>query len=94
MIKLPNWIDPEVWKAFEEMRKKTRKPLTDYARKLAFKRLEHIYKEHGHHPDDVLEQSILNAWQGLWPISQGRQSRRDEEVRREARVGTGPVVRH
>lgn len=94
MIKLPEWIDPEIWRAFEEMRKKVRKPLTDYARKLAISKLEQIYREHGHHPSDVLEQSILNGWQGLWPVSQTRENRKDEEVRKESRVGAGPVVHH
>ena len=94
MIKLPDWIEASTWKDFEEMRKAMRKPLTDAARKLAVKKLEHIYREHGHHPTEVLEQSILNGWQGLWPVCQSRVGRRDEELRKELRTGSGPMVRH
>lgn len=92
MFDLPEWVDTETWKDFEQMRKKIRKPLTDAARRLAIKKLVQLYRE-GHDPKDVLEQSILNAWQGLWPICQGRGDRRDEELRKEIHVGTGPVVR-
>jgi hypothetical protein len=94
VIELPDWIDPQTWDDFEEMRRKMRKPLTDAARRLAIKRLLFLYREHRNDPQEVLEQSILNSWQGLWPISQGFGRRQeDEAVRRELRVGTGPQVR-
>lgn len=89
MIDLPSWIDAQTWADFEEMRRKVRKPLTDGARRLAVKRLLALYAE-GHDPTEVLEQSILNAWQGLWPISVSRQKVRDDAVSRELRVGSGP----
>lgn len=91
---LPEWIDPETWRDFEDMRQKIRKPLTDAARRLAVRRLLEIWNEYGHHPQMVLEQSILNAWQGIWPLSKGRVDRvdrREEELQKELRVGAGPV---
>lgn len=90
-FQLPDWIDAETWRDFEDMRLKIRKPLTDAARRLAVRRLIEIWNEHGHHPQMVLEQSILNAWQGIWPLAQSRMDRRDEELRKELRVGAGPV---
>src|ERR1035437_6183847 len=89
MIELPEWIDKSTWADFEDMRMSIKKPLRDPARRLAVKRLLALYAE-GNDPQAVLEQSILNAWQGLWPVCQGRRGRRDEEVRREVSVGAGP----
>lgn len=92
MIDLPKWIDPETWQAFEEMRKKQRRPMTDFARKLAVKKLLRLW-ELGSDPTEVLEQSIMCGYQGLWPVHSGRMDRRDEELRRELNAGTGPQVR-
>jgi hypothetical protein len=92
MIELPKWIDKEIWNGWEESRKKMRKPLTDYARKLAVKKLLEIYRATGDHPADVLEQSILCGYQGLFPVHQGRSGQRDDELRKELRAGQGPVT--
>lgn len=88
---IPEWIDPETWQDYEQMRLKIKKPMTDAARRLAVRRLMEIWNEHGHAPQAVLEQSILNAWQGIWPLAQSRTDRRDEELRKALRVGAGPV---
>lgn len=90
MIEIPDWLDAQTWQDFEDMRRKLRKPLTDAARRLAIRKLESLYREYGHRPKDVLEQSILNGWQSLWPLCQGRRDRRDEEWRRELNAGNGP----
>lgn len=86
-FRLPDWIDPDTWKDYEQMRLKIKKPMTDAARKLAIRRLVEIYNEHGHPPQAVLEQSILNAWQGIWPLSMSKRDQRDEETRKELNVG-------
>ena len=92
MIDLPEWVSPEVWKAFEEMRKLRKKPMTDYARQKIVNRLLAIFQETGDHPDDILDQSTVNAWQGVWPIKKSFEETKDEIVRKEARAGTGPVI--
>lgn len=49
------------------MRKKIRKPMTDKARELMFRKLEAL--ESGGHPHtQVLEQSIRNSWQDVFPL--------------------------
>lgn len=63
----PEWIPQEAFEAFIEMRKKMRKPMTAYAVKLAIKTLDRLRQE-GHDPQAVLDQSIMNSWQGLFPI--------------------------
>jgi len=63
-IRVPDEIRPEVWDAYEEMRKKIRKPMTVYAKKLIIKKLLTMSDD----PNEVLEQSIMNAWQGVFPL--------------------------
>jgi hypothetical protein len=73
---LPAWVPVEAWKAYEEMRKKIKRPLTKYAKSLAIKRLNTLRKE-GHDPGEVLDQSIFNSWQGLFPISDSTSKQED-----------------
>lgn len=63
----PEWIPQDAFEEFMVMRKKIRKPLTDYAVQLAIRTLDRLRSE-GHDPRAVLEQSILNSWQGLFPV--------------------------
>lgn len=64
---LPDWIPKETWQAFEEMRRKIRKNMTDHAKELAVKDLASL-KADGHDPKAVLDQSIMNSWQALYPL--------------------------
>ena len=57
----------EALKAFEEMRRKIRKPLTDRAKQLVLKKLKDLA------PDEetqieILNQSVMNSWQGVFPL--------------------------
>lgn len=63
---LPDWIPTEQWQAYVEMRQKIRKPLTDYAKRLAVMKLKN-YQEQGHPAAQVLMQSAFNGWAGLFP---------------------------
>ncbi len=64
---LPDWIDVEAWEGYEEMRRKIRKPMTDRARTLAVRELEKL-KAAGNDPNEVLDQSTLHSWQGLFEL--------------------------
>jgi hypothetical protein len=90
---LPDWIDPLIWSEYLEMRKNIRKPATEYAQKLAIRKLEQIWSEKGQHPSDVLENCILCSWQGIYPIPERFEDRKAEELNRELRAGAGPVTR-
>lgn len=57
----------KVWPDFEEHRKKLRKPMTDKARVLIVKKLESLQNQ-GHDPIAVLEQSIRQGWQDVFPL--------------------------
>ena len=65
MIALPGYVDPEVWTAFEEMRRLIKKPMTDYARKLIVYELQRI-KDAGYCPNESLKQSIKCNWQDVF----------------------------
>jgi hypothetical protein len=85
LLILPDWIPVETWKAYVEMRRTIKKPLGAFAAKLAIGKLAALMAE-GNQPSLVLEQSIFNCWQGLYPIQQ--QSGRpdfEEENRRVIR---------
>jgi hypothetical protein len=66
----PEWMPIDAWHAFVTMRNKIKKPLTDDAIHLAVVRLGKLRGE-GHDPKSVLEQSVLNCWQGLFEIKGG-----------------------
>lgn len=67
---LPDWIPVDSWKAYLAMRKQIKKPLTVDGFPLAIKKLENL-KSGGHPPQLVLEQSVMNSWQGLFEIKSG-----------------------
>jgi hypothetical protein len=64
---LPDWLPKEQWADFLEMRVKIRKPLTEKAKLLAINKLKEL-AETGNDPGDVLNQSTLSAWLGLFPL--------------------------
>jgi uncharacterized protein YdaU (DUF1376 family) len=66
-LELPDWIPEDAWTAFVAMRKKIKAPLTDDAVRLAIDKLAKLMQA-GHRPREVLEQSTLNSWRGLFEI--------------------------
>jgi hypothetical protein len=64
---IPNWINSKIWADFVEMRKRNRKPLTGAAIRLTISALDKL-RAQGHNPDAVLNQSIQNSWQGVFPL--------------------------
>lgn len=83
---LPDWLDAELWAEFVKHRKALKKPMTDYAQALAFKILER-FRNAGHEPRGVIEQSIFNGWQGLFEPRQQTGNRQQAQERRNAQVG-------
>src|SRR3990167_1215148 len=65
---LPSWIPEKVFNEYVLMRKSLKKPLnTDYTIELAIGKVEELKKD-GYSPEDVLNQSILNSYIGLFPV--------------------------
>lgn len=67
-FKIPDGIDENIWDNFEEMRKDKKKKLTDNSRKLIISQLKKINQETEQCPNDILNQSIMNCWTGVFPI--------------------------
>ena len=67
---LPDGICKDTWKEFEHMRNKKKKPMTDRARSLIIEKLITINQSNGQCPNEILNQSILNCWTGVFPINQ------------------------
>ena len=61
-------ISLEVWEGYREMRKKMRKPLTDRAEQLAIKKAVSLSVKCGCTPDDIIDQSTMNGWLGLFEL--------------------------
>lgn len=65
---LPDWVPLDAWKGYVEMRASIKKPLrTDRQRQLAVSKLDELRGE-GNEPEAVLNQSVMNSWQGLFPL--------------------------
>lgn len=69
-ILLPDWLPKQDWQDWLAMRKKIGKSPTDRALKLAIGELLK-FKESGHDPGKILQQSIMNNWAGLFEIKKG-----------------------
>ena len=53
---------------FEEMRKSIKKPMTDVARKRLIRELQKLAGENVQQMIQILDQSILNSWAGVYPL--------------------------
>lgn len=68
---LPDWIPLETWNAFLDMRKRIKKPATDFAKKLIIGKLEK-FKTNGQDVVAVLEKSITSGWQDVFEIKENK----------------------
>jgi len=66
-VVLPDWMPLETWAAYLSMRKKIKKPATDYAMKLLVDKLAK-FKANGQDVQKVLEKSITAGWQDVFEI--------------------------
>ncbi len=70
-IQYPDWLPIKPFNDFKAKRRELKKPLTGKAEELAIGVLLKL-KESGNDPQAVLEQSIMNSWQGLFEIKNNR----------------------
>jgi hypothetical protein len=90
-IEIPDWVPSGPWNAFLEMRKDIKAPLTEKAMVMAINTLDRLRKT-GSEPVEVLNQSTMRSWRGLFEVknggngngkANGRQSQSVQEVLRE-----------
>lgn len=68
---LPAWVPKKAWKDYLDMRQRIRKAMTDRAKELAVRELQRLVGL-GESAEKILEQSVMNSWQGLFPIQVSR----------------------
>jgi uncharacterized protein YdaU (DUF1376 family) len=64
---LPDWVPVDDWRAFDEHRRKAKKPMTERAKQLVVVELEKLRKA-GHAPGPVLQQSVRRGWLDVFPL--------------------------
>jgi hypothetical protein len=64
---LPAWLDVETWQAYGRFRSEIKKPMTLEIEKYALKTLARL-RAQGCDPTEVIEQSIVSGWTGLFPV--------------------------
>ena len=81
---LPEWIPAEDWQAFEEMRRKIKHALSDHQRQLIIDKLMLLEAE-GCDPVQVLRESTMNEWRGVFPQREGNHGRVLKTAREQAK---------
>ena len=66
---LPDWIDPEAWAGYEEMRKEKKKVPTARARALVVKELDRL-RAAGNDPNACLNQSTRSQWTDVYALKE------------------------
>jgi hypothetical protein len=95
----PGWIPSEAWGQFVGMRKAKgkRAPFTDAARDGIVRELRGLMDQ-GHDPGEVLRQSVINGWSGVFPLkprphAQGKQGALEARNRAVAEAWMPPELR-
>jgi len=71
---VPEAIQSE-WDAFIDMRKAIKKPMTEKAMELAIKKLNELAPNDFEKQRQILNQSVFNGWQGLFPLKKSTDER-------------------
>jgi uncharacterized protein YdaU (DUF1376 family) len=71
---LPVWLQPTAWDDFKSHRKAIKATLTPRAETLAINELEKLRRD-GHDPTEVIQQSILRGWKGLFALNTQTQTK-------------------
>lgn len=78
-------LDPKAWSAWENYRRQIGKPLKPVSIPAAMRKLASF----GHEQLDVVEQSVANGWQGLFPIKRTTDRRPDNSAPGRVRAANG-----
>lgn len=70
-VEIPEWIQPEAWEAYLDMRAKIKKPPTNRALVLVIKTLTEL-KGKGVDPNAVINQSVVHNWIDVYDLKDGQ----------------------
>jgi phage replication O-like protein O len=68
---IPEWIPKNTFQEYLEMRRKIRKPLLEKSFSRFFSALKKLCDTTTASPEQILDQSIINSWQGIFPLKIG-----------------------
>jgi len=75
-LDFPSWLSVDVWESFVDMRKSIKKPMTDRAIKMIWKKLEKFGIDLH---EKILERSIVNNWQDVFPLQKNKSKSWDDK---------------
>jgi DNA-binding MarR family transcriptional regulator len=78
-FELPTWLNKADWEEFKQFRKEMKLPLSLLAEKRALTTLIKL-KEQGNDPEEVINQSIINNWKGLFPLTEKQKMSAKKEM--------------
>ena len=78
-MELPDWIDPEAWADWIEMRQEKRYPCTERVFRAAVRTLKR-FEDEGHDANAVLDRAITGGWQGLFTHEVTKRTKRRTTV--------------
>jgi len=79
----PIWMPAETWMAYIEMRREKKAKITPKAALIIFKKLA-AWMELGMDPREVLEQSIMNGWTGIFELKKNSGGKNERLTAEEA----------
>ncbi|HGG1079083.1 TPA: replication protein [Klebsiella quasipneumoniae] len=77
-IQLPDWLSAEIWSSWVAYRRDLKKPIKSQQTVTQAINLLDRCRLNGYSPDEIINQSIANGWQGLFEPKVARQQRRQE----------------
>ncbi len=76
--KLPDWLSSSVWGAWVEYRRDLKKPIKSQQTVAQAINLLERCKNNGYQPEEIINNSIANGWQGLFEPKTGKQQQKPQ----------------
>lgn len=77
-VQLPDWLSEEIWSSWVAYRRDLKKPIKSQQTVTQAINLLDRCRQNGYSPDEIINQSIANGWQGLFEPKGSRPQRRQE----------------
>ena len=77
-VQLPDWLSAEIWSSWVAYRRDLKKPIKSQQTVTQAINLLDRCRLNGYSPDEIINQSIANGWQGLFEPKGARKQRRQE----------------
>ncbi len=77
-VQLPDWLSTEIWSSWVAYRRDLKKPIKSQQTVTQAINLLDRFRLNGYSPEEIINQSIANGWQGLFEPKGARPQRRQE----------------